>query len=624
MNTWKALRAGMACALVLAGGVFGIACSDVLGDVVVEDGTAQGGGSGPASSGNPPGPLTGVSSLERCEPGQVRCSGALVQACVRSSIDAPVWLTINDCKQEALCVSDPDPRCSSRPCLAGEASCDGAIPRICNAAEDGWESLAACSSAAHCSIAGAECAGPAPCCLQAPCAAGEMRCNQAQMQRCNETQTAWDDVQLCDSADLCQAGLTSCGAPGATCACQVPTCATNETRCTGTTLERCNAGRTGWEAVDLCATPELCEAGRGLGLSGCQPPTCAVGEHRCTAEGVLLGCRIDRVDYVEQEACIGPQFCNADAGVCEPAACDPGQQRCNGAQIEECLADRTGFRPVGQPCATAALCNDSDARGASCEEPECGVNEFNCFGSAQLQRCNVDRTGFEQFGPPCLRPDLCSAQRGRCDFCFPGRQECTPEMDASRVCSLTGNSFGPETFCPLGCDGPLGQCRTCQFGSYRCNGGLIERCNDGRSFTPLNRSSDCSAATTQVSCVNGQLLTSNCGAPACNLARALCNECTGTQRVCTGGGFRQCNGGVFGPTQACGSGLSCTGAGNCTCDAGTLRCQNGTLQECNGTAFVARNPCDGDLLISCASGLPELVQCSSEEECEESDGLVCE
>ncbi len=621
VKSGRALRGAIACALVLVSGALGIACADMLGDVVIEEGVA--GPAGTLPPGGSGGPMTGVGSLERCEPGQVRCSGALVQACVRSSSDAPGWLTISDCEQPERCVADPDPRCLSRPCVAGETSCEGATPRVCNATQDGWQLLEPCLSAAHCSISPTDCAGAAPCCLEAPCQAGEMRCNQGQMQRCNATQTAWEDLELCDSADLCLAGLRSCEGTGS-CACELAVCATNETRCSGNVLERCNDGRTDWEPVDVCATPELCDAGRGLGLSACQPPACAVGDHVCTPDGALLGCRIDRVDYVVQESCIGPQFCNASDGVCEPAACEPGQQRCNGAQIEECLADRTGFTSEGlATCATAALCNDSDPRNAFCEPPACGVNEFNCFGSAQLQRCNNDRTRFEPFGAPCLRPELCSAQRGRCDFCFPGRQECTPELDASRVCSVTGNSFGPETFCPLGCDGPLGQCRTCQFGSYRCNGNFIERCNDGRSFTPLNRNSDCSSATTQVSCINGQVFSNNCGANACNTGRGLCNECTGTQRVCAGGGFRQCNGGVLGPTQACGSGLSCS-AGNCTCDPGTLRCVNETLQECNGSAFVRRNPCDGDLLISCASGTPDIVQCSSEDDCEDSDGLSCD
>ncbi|MEY4546884.1 MAG: hypothetical protein RL685_3079 [Pseudomonadota bacterium] len=628
VKSWKAVRVGTACALVLVASVLGIACADVLGDVVVEGGGAAAGQPLPPgpTTGGQGGPSTGVSTLEPCEPGQVRCSGALFQACVRGSSNTTVWLRVDDCKQEALCVSGPDPGCLTRPCVAGETSCDGATPRVCSAAEDGWEPREACPSAAHCSINPGDCRGAAPCCLESPCAAGEMRCNQGEMQRCNDTQTAWDILTQCDTPDLCLAGLSACVGTGSSCACEAAVCEVNATRCTGTTLERCNAGRTGFEPVDLCATPELCEVTQALGLDACKPPPCDVGDHLCTDEGVLLGCRIDRTDYIEQEPCIGPQFCNASVGVCEPAECDSGQQRCNGTQIEECLEDRTGFRSDGlATCATPALCDDTDPGSAACEPPQCGVNEFNCFGGAQLQRCNADRTHFEPFGPPCLRPDLCSAPRGRCDFCFPGRQECTPELDASRVCSVTGNSFGPETFCPLGCDGPLGTCRTCQPGSYRCTGNFIERCSsDGRSFTPINRSSDCSGAATQVSCFNGQLLNTNCGAPGCNLIRAQCNECSGTQRICTGGGFRQCNGGVFGPTQDCGSGLSCSGAGTCGCDAGTLRCSNDTLQVCTGAAFVATEFCDGDLLISCASGIPEVVQCSSADDCDDSDGLFCE
>lgn len=626
VKSWKALRVGTACALVLVSAVLGIACADILGEVVVEDGTPTGVTPGPGAPGSGGSPATGVGTLgtERCEPGQVRCAGALVQACVRSS-QAPTWLTVNDCKQAALCVADPDPRCLTRPCIAGEASCDGATPRVCNAAEDGWELLGACVSEAHCSINAADCAGTAPCCLAAPCEAGEMRCNQGQMQRCNATATAWDSVSECATPDLCLAGLSSCGGAGTSCACQPPPCEQNETRCTGSTFERCNAGRTGWEPVEPCATEALCEGGRALGLNSCQPPACAVGDHVCTPAGVLRACRLDRTDYVDQDECVGPPFCDAALGECTPAPCEVGQQRCNGNQIEECLEDRTGFRPVlGGTCATAALCIDSDPADIHCDPPQCVAGAFNCFGGAQLQRCNDDRTRFEPFGPPCLRPDLCSAARGRCDFCFPGRQECTPEVDASRICSVTGNSFGPETFCPLGCESNLGTCRTCQFGAYRCNGNFIERCNDGRSFTPLNRSSDCSSGTTQISCLNGQQIPSNCGAVGCNLQRALCNECSGTQRVCSGGGFRQCNGGVFGATQACAAGLSCTGAGNCACDTGELRCSNDALQVCAGTAFVAAEPCDGDLLISCASGIPELVQCSSADDCEASDGLFCE
>ena len=442
------------------------------------------------------------------------------------------------------------------------------------------------------------------------------------MQRCNADRTAWESFESCATADLCLASLADCGRSPDACSCQAPTCAPTETRCTAATLERCNAGRTGWDPVEPCATAALCEAGRAtLGGSACVAPACEVGSHSCDG-AVLQGCRIDRTGFDDQETCIGAPFCNLTEGRCEDAPCEVGQHRCSGSQIEVCLDDRTGFVAEGPACATPALCKESDPTDVHCDPPQCAVNQFSCFQGSQLQACNEGRTGFVNAGPACLRPDLCSADRRRCDFCFPGRQECTIDQSSTRVCSLSGNFFGPETFCPLGCEGALGQCRTCQFGAYRCNGALIERCNDGRSFTPLNRGSDCSGAA-QLSCINGQVITSNCGINGCNLARAACNECSGTQRRCSGAGFQQCNGGSFGAVQGCGGGLSCQGVGNCSCDPGTPRCDGGTLTECNGlgTGFVRAGACgggDGDILRICdgPGAEPTQLQCSSDNDCE--------
>ncbi|HKO92458.1 MAG TPA: hypothetical protein VJU61_14955, partial [Polyangiaceae bacterium] len=256
--------------------------------------------------------------------------------------------------------------------------------------------------------------------------------------------------------------------------------------------------------------------------------------------------------------------------------------------------------------------------GVHCDPPQCAVNQFSCFQGNQLQACNEGRTGFVNVGPACPRPDLCSADRRRCDFCVPGRQECTIDLSSTRVCSLSGNFFSPETFCPLGCDGPLGQCRPCQIGTYRCNGALIERCNDGRSFTPLNRGTDCSGAA-QLSCSNGQVVTTNCGLNGCNAARAACNECSGVQRRCSGAGFQQCNLGSFGAVQGCGGGLSCRGAGTCGCDPGTPRCDDGDLTECNGqgSGFVRAGACDGDILRVCDGSDLTQLQCGSDDDCED-------
>jgi hypothetical protein len=616
----------------MSGSVLAVSCADLLGDITV-DSEPLSPEPGPAPAGVGGGIGGGISTAgpTTCEAGgQLRCNEERLEVCVRLGSDLPLWRLLEDCKSADRCISDSaGPHCLAQSCSSGESHCEGATPLVCNAAHDGWDELPACLSAAHCSSDPATCAGPAPCCLAAPCHAGEMRCNQGVMQRCNTEQTDWDTVASCETPDLCLAGLSACGATGNACSCKLAACQQNESRCTGTALERCNAGRTDWEPVNLCATAALCEQGRALVPAACAPPQCDPGSHICTPEGSLEGCRVDRTGYDDQETCAGPQFCDAKAGKCNPVACEAGDRRCNGAQVEVCLADRTGFMPVGAPCATDALCNDSNLSNVHCDPPACATDAFSCFGGTQLQGCNDDRTAFEPVGAPCNRPDLCSADRRRCDFCVPGRQECNVAMNATRVCSTTGNFFGPETFCPLGCNGPVAQCVTCTIGSYRCNGGVIARCDDGRSFTPLNRSSDCPAfAGIQSSCsTGGQFNQTFCAAAGCNATRGLCNECSGTQRQCSGAaGFRQCAGGAFGATQSCPDGLTCSGAGNCGCVPGAALCSDGALGFCNrqGTGFVAGDACEDDVLLTCDGNDLIRVQCSSSDTCEASDGFSCD
>jgi hypothetical protein len=355
-------------------------------------------------------------------------------------------------------------------------------------------------------------------------------------------------------------------------------------RCTGSTLERCNTGRTGWDLASECGSPELCQLGLALDPARCEPPVCSPGQFTCEGE-VLRSCRPDLTAFDDADVCDGAAFCNAAAGQCDPAPCVAGERSCNGAQIQVCTSDRTGFVAEGFPCATAELCNDLDPANVRCDPPACNVDQFDCFGSNQLQVCNDGRTGFELAAAPCLRPDLCSAARRRCDFCVPGRQECTIDLASSRVCALSGNFFGPETFCPLGCVAATGLCQTCNVGDYICTNGSLQRCNDGRSFTPLNRGTDCSNGL-QVACSNGVVTRSNCAA-----------------------------------------GLFCGGTGQCLCNAGPAFCDDDDLLICNGTAIVPADPCQGaqsDILTTCDNGDLQQDECDSAQECARSDGATCD
>lgn len=566
-----------------------------------------------------------------CIPGDVQCNGNWVERCVPSgSAEPPRWTKIEDCASEELCV-EPGV-CQAPVCAAREIRCSGAVSQRCRADRTGWEDLAACESAAHCSLDVQSCSaggGDAPCCLDVPCQPGELRCNSSDLQRCRADQSDLDLVASCATAALCAASVESCVGDAGVCECVDAACAPGETRCEGTTLQRCNADRTGFEFVEECASSALCEQGQARAPLSCQPAACAAGSFDCTEQGTLRPCRADRTGFDAGQACPGgAAFCDAAQGVCTPTPCQPGQKVCDGADVLACRADQTGFEATGEVCATADLCLDDEAGNVSCLPPVCAENAVRCTGS-QLQRCNAGRTDFNDVGPACLRDDLCSAERERCDYCFPSRRECTFDLVFSRTCAADGNSFGPSTFCPLGCIANTGACRTCDIGSYACQNGFLSRCDDGFSFDPLFRGSDCSG-NTRVSCNGDNVQNTSCGALGCNPSRNTCNECLGQARICDGSdSFRACQpNGTFGPSTDCQDGLLCTGQGQCVCTPFAVSCNDDQVLICNsaGNAIVAGARCGGpggNVLRTCDDGQLSADTCASAALCSSATGADC-
>jgi hypothetical protein len=433
---------------LLAVSVAALSCAKLLGDIQVEADGLRGPESGMTAPGlrEPP-----------CEPASTRCNDGVLQVCVRFDAQSPAgWLNQNDCGTPELCSDGPPAVCLRAACQTGEVSCADATPRVCNSAQTGWDELDACETAAHCSTLDAQCPGGAPCCLVEPCAPGELRCNEGRLEECQPDATGWSQRAACETPELCLSGLAGCS-DRAACACEAPACDEGAMRCTGPILERCNVGRTGWDFVSQCGSEALCERGLALEPARCDTAACSPGQFSCDGAQLRL-CLPDLTDFDPGERCVGPAFCNAAAGQCEPAPCEPGERSCNGAQIQVCSADQSGFQPDGPPCATPELCRDDDPANVHCDPPACDVGQFDCFGTNQLQVCNAGRTAFENAAPACSSADLCSAERRRCDACVPGREECTASLTASHTCALSGNFFGPETPCPLGCVVATGQC----------------------------------------------------------------------------------------------------------------------------------------------------------------------
>lgn len=602
--------------------VAGLAAASCLGDVEIVE---------PSDD-----PNTDINMLEPpCEDGEVRCNGAWLERCAAAADGSTTrWNKVENCDAPALCSKDQS-MCLVSPCGDDRARCEGASPQVCANDLSGWVGLEdSCLSAAHCSLDSAACGTEtkeAPCCLSEPCTAGQLRCNGSQLERCRPDTSGYNPElpAACDTPLLCERALGECQSAGS-CACVPAICELDELRCTGATLERCSADRTTWEFVETCATPELCRVASDpldVAVASCPVP-CGVGEFQCFGADLML-CNEGRTGFVLQQPCPAGTICST-TGACRDT-CDPTERQCNGAQIEQCAASLTAFEPAvgdGTLCDTPELCVDTAPVGqARCDIAACGINAFSCAGT-QLTQCNAGRTASLPVGQPCPREDLCSTERGRCDFCVPNRQECTPNLTAARQCAADGNAFGPLTNCPLGCIAATGLCRTCTIGSYTCAANQLSRCDNGFSFTPLGRATDCSANNTQqTTCTGNTLSTPPCGF-GCNTTRNVCNQCSGATRQCVGNSdnFQVCQAnGTFGASQACPAGLDCSGAGACGCTPGAATCDDDDLVVCNaaGSGFVAGATCAGVVRRTCANGALTSVPCGSAGLCTSGTGAAC-
>lgn len=237
-------------------------------------------------------------------------------------------------------------------------------------------------------------------------------------------------------------------------------CEPGRVRCGENLLQRCNEAGNGWVLIDQCASAALCDAEAVL----CEPPACGEREHRCTETGERQQCNADRTDFELVERCRSAAFCSAVPGrsQCEGTECRAGRQRCNGPQIEVCREDRSGYDPVGEPCASAVLCVEGAGDVASCTPPTCTPGLFACDG-AQLTRCSDDANSFIAINQ-CATPELCLAAEQRCaePLCDIGEQRCSDNV--LERCNAARNAFAPVETCASAsaCDPTAPACLTGQ------------------------------------------------------------------------------------------------------------------------------------------------------------------
>lgn len=491
----------------------------------------------------------------QCAAGELRCAGRQMQACNAGRTD---FVNRELCATDGLCEQGAGLGVCPAPCSG--FACNGSILRGCNAALTALVDLENCGTAAECNSVAGKC--------DDPCVPGERRCNGAALEQCQSRLDGWQRVETCETGQLCELTLSENRAT-----CEPRRCAPGQRRCTGQALEVCNAGLTAFVTERTCSAGQVCDAanqqcdvcvagavdcegdlflrcaanGQLQSEQQCGPGLCSsaggnvgclrcpvANAFRCDNQGSLFQCSANQQLETQVEVCRTPQLCRAERGQC--LDCDPpGSSRCDGAEVLSCSSQNT--ESVSATCATAALCQ-ANGSTASCQDSACATGSLECTSGGEVLVCNAGQTGYRQQSPRvvCDSPALC-------DVTMPGG--CRP--------------------------------RTCQRGERRCNGDVLEICND--DLTAFRLETDC----------DDRLFCN--GAEACNPTTFACQA--GVAPCASDGSF--CNG-----TEGCSEGTdSCTSSGD-PCGPGQV-CSNSLAQcvqcvgdvDCGPGQSCVGNSCTG-------------------------------
>jgi hypothetical protein len=289
-------------------------------------------------------------------------------------------------------------------------------------------------------------------------------------------------------------------------------CRPNAYRCVGATLELCADDRSGYQALQECASSNECDPTAGA----CR--RCEAGEFACN-QHVLRSCSPAQT-WLDADVCDSAQFCQVTpdrrAGSCA-SGCEPGSVRCEGDVFERCAlgGERWESLEICGPgrCSVAesgdesAGCLPSACEGDTCPPRECKNGELRCDPTTglTLQRCSS--AGQFVTLEACVASVLCRADLGVClpPACERGEKRCLGQKFQS--CRGDRTWFQTTKECAAGetCD-PIAGCvaGTCVNDAARCNGATFERCVNGVwSPRQVCATKDlCSAAT-------------GCAAPVC-------------------------------------------------------------------------------------------------------------
>ncbi|MBI3201123.1 MAG: LamG domain-containing protein [Myxococcales bacterium] len=298
---------------------------------------------------------------------------------------------------------------------------------------------------------------------------------------------------------------------------------------------------------------------------------------------------------------------DADAGPDAPGACDDGEFRCAGDNLETCKADRSGFQPVAT--CLPGLC---DAPGKQCDNCVPGAGTCDSSGSG-YSAC--DATGQTQEKVSCSAPKpFCVAVSGApaCVECK-AQTDCPPSTAQCQVssCSVSGScGVSPVVKdAPCGasgaggkCDG-AGACVYCQPGQKRCSGAVPEACDAKGQWVAGNSCAGAAPVCAQGDCVQ-------CQAPSD--CPATVNECLSVTCASAQCGLSPKSQGT---TCAAGAG-TCDGSGQCNvCQPGTKACNGNVPLVCGSNGQYSAQPACSGATPNCAPTTGTCVQCTSATQC---------
>jgi hypothetical protein len=180
---------------------------------------------------------------DTCIPGTKYCSGKQLFTC---NGDGTSGTPGTQCLASQIC--DPTGTGECDICVASGFFCVGSNLRQCNELGKGSSLKDTCGNDNLCArgVFLGKCPTPV-------CQPGERRCSGAAAQICNAQQDGWDTVETCATAALC--GKTKKGI------CDAPACQPGETSCVGNSQKLCNADQTDFNLIPCALPTPVCENG---------------------------------------------------------------------------------------------------------------------------------------------------------------------------------------------------------------------------------------------------------------------------------------------------------------------------------------------------------------------------